>query len=115
MSMWSLFAKKIAAEVEADECAPPVSAFEKSDHDSIRPFEAECITGIPTHRGVVHGFKKPDGRYHLGNPDIIAKNRHRKVREFYEIVQRLGDKQTSPSSGVRVKSETKSALKGTGT
>lgn len=113
--MWSLFAKKIAIEVEAEECAPPVSVFEKCDRDSVRPFEAECITGVKTYRGLEHGFKKPDGRYHLGNPDIIAKYRKRKVEQFYEIVRRLEAQQTMPSSGVRTKSENHDELKGTGT
>jgi hypothetical protein len=112
--MWSLFARKTILEVEVEECAPPVSAFEKADCDSVRPFEAECIMGVVTYRGVKHEFQKPDGRYHLGNPDLIARNRERKVEQFYEIVRRLEARGT-PTSGVRVKAENHNKLKGTGT
>jgi len=91
MSIWSLFSQTVSREVANDECAPPVGVnmnmFDKCEHDSVRPFEAECIVGVVTHRGVKHGFTKPDGSYALHDPRALACIRQRKADAFIALLE----------------------------
>jgi hypothetical protein len=105
--MWNLFVQ-VTQEVASNECAPPVPVnmgqFEKNTCESVRPFEAKSILGVRTHRGVRHGFEKPDGGYSLGNPEALAAIRQRKADEFLTLLE-----QTGAESGVRAKTMQKRA------
>lgn len=93
MSIWSLLAQS-DSELDTipspppESAAPPVpvSMWAKLQCDSIRPFEAETIGALRTHRGIVHGAQRQQGLYSITDESALAELRQRKADKFLAML-----------------------------
>lgn len=103
MSIWSIFTKsEPSLSLESsntvpapppESCAPavPTSMWEQAHQNSVRPFEAEAIGALVTHRGISHAFTKPSERYSLvdaaGANEIRAYARAQRAARFTAMAE----------------------------
>jgi hypothetical protein len=108
MSIWSIFTKSepsleldrptiptpppmSASWACPDSAAPAVRIFIEAEAASVRPFAAEAIGALVTHRGRVHNYQRPAGRYSIvdqvGADEIRTYSRSKRADYFRAAVE----------------------------
>ena len=108
MSVWSIFTKSdpsleaVRATIPTpppvsaswacpDSAAPAVRVFIEAEALSVRPFAAEAIGAVVTHRGRAHDYKKPSERYSIideaGAANVRSYARGKRADQFRAAVE----------------------------
>lgn len=85
MSIWNIFTKTTSSEDQAP--AVPVSIFTRIESESIKPFAANLVEGVRTHRAIKHEFRKPSGAYSVVDRGVVARRRHQRADRFRALLE----------------------------
>jgi hypothetical protein len=63
------------------------SEITRADKRSEAPISSPAVSGIRTKMAEDIGFRKPDGRYSMVNPELVARNRKRQAEQFLLMLE----------------------------